>query len=138
MGIIIDKKKRNLKISIYIIQCFPLFNRNAPPKSILSFQSLRDKRFIEAKYRNHSLIKDNDGIILYGLKDTPGYIVCKEMDDYGLSQRGDTSLYRIPALTYFYLVGKATKQWLLCYISQQIVLTIETQRFRTIRINARV
>lgn len=69
----------------------------------------KEIQFIEAKYRNKSHIKDTDGIIVYGLKDTPGYVVTKEIDDFGLSKRGDTSLYRIPAVVYFYLLGKGIK-----------------------------
>ena len=69
----------------------------------------KDIQYIEAKYRNKSHIRDSDGIVIYGLKNTPGYVVTKEMEDFGLSKRGETSLYRIPAVAFFYLLGKAIK-----------------------------
>lgn len=69
----------------------------------------QDIQYVEAKYRHQSHIKDTDGIIVRGLKDTPGYIITKDLDDYGLFKRGETSLYRIPALAYFYLLGQNIK-----------------------------
>lgn len=69
----------------------------------------KDIQYIEAKYRNKSHIKDTDGIVVYGLKNTPGYVVTKETDDFGLSKRGETKLFRIPAVAFCYLLGKGTK-----------------------------
>ncbi len=66
----------------------------------------KDKQYIEAKYRKNSHIKDSDGIVVYGLKDAPGYVISKDVDDFGLSKRGEISLYRIPAIAYVYLLGK--------------------------------
>lgn len=63
-------------------------------------------QYIEAKYRGHSSIKDKDGIVVFGLKDTPGYVITKEIEDYGLTERNGTSLYRIPAVAFLYLIGK--------------------------------
>lgn len=68
-----------------------------------------DIQYIEAKYRKNSHIKDTDGIIVYGLKNVPGYVVSKESDDFGLIKRGETSLYRIPAIAFTYLLGKRKK-----------------------------
>jgi len=68
-----------------------------------------DYQFIEAKYRNNAHISDNDGIVVFGLKDIPGYVITKDTNDFGLFKRKDTSLYRIPAVAYFYLLGKNTK-----------------------------
>ncbi len=65
-----------------------------------------DIQYVEAKYRTHSHIKDSDGIIAYGLKNIPGYVVSKEMDDFGLFKRGETTLYKLPAVAYAYLLGK--------------------------------
>ena len=65
-----------------------------------------DLQYIEAKYRNNSVIKDSDGIIVFGMKDTPGYVITKDPDDFGLTERKQTKLYRIPAVAYFYLVGR--------------------------------
>lgn len=65
-----------------------------------------DLQYIEAKYRNNSVIKDSDGIVVFGTKDTPGYVITKDPDDYGLTERKQTKLYRIPAVAYFYLIGK--------------------------------
>ncbi len=69
----------------------------------------KDIQYIETKYRKHSHIKDSDGILSYGLKNVPGYVVSKELDDFGLVKRGETALYRIPALAYAYLLGKNKK-----------------------------
>lgn len=66
----------------------------------------KDIQYVEAKYRNKSHIKDKDAIVVYGLKDVPGYVITKDIDDYGLQSRGNTNLYRIPAIAYFYLLGK--------------------------------
>jgi len=66
----------------------------------------RDIQYVEAKYRHKAHIKDSDGIIVYGMKDVPGYVVSKEVDDFGLFDRNGTKLYRIPALAYAYLLGK--------------------------------
>ena len=68
-----------------------------------------DIQYVEAKYRHQSHIKDDDAIVVYGLKETPGYVITKEADDWGMDNRDNTSLYRIPAIAYFYLLGKYTK-----------------------------
>lgn len=64
-------------------------------------------QYIEAKMRNRATIKDDDGIVLYGIKGTPGYVISKENTDYGLLQREQTSLYRIPAFAFLYLIGNS-------------------------------
>ena len=69
----------------------------------------KDIQYIEAKYRNKAHIKDSDGIVVFGFNDIPGYVVTKDVSDYGLFPRGKTSLYRIPAIAYFYLLGKMKK-----------------------------
>ena len=56
--------------------------------------------------RNDSAIKDTDGIVAFGMPNTPGYVISKEPDDYGLTERKGTKLYRIPAVAYFYLIGR--------------------------------
>ena len=63
-------------------------------------------QLVEAKARNNSVIKDDDGIIVYGIKDIPGYVITKDSMDYGLTERKGTSLYRIPAVVFLYLIGK--------------------------------
>lgn len=65
-----------------------------------------DEQYIEAKYRNDSTIKDSDGIVSLGMQNTPGYVITKDPEDYGLTERKGTKLYRIPAVAYFYLIGK--------------------------------
>ncbi len=70
----------------------------------------RDIQYIEAKYRSNSRIKDSDGIVIIGLENTPGYVITKEAVDFGLQERGKTKLYRIPAVAYCYLLGKAKAQ----------------------------
>jgi predicted AAA+ superfamily ATPase len=65
-----------------------------------------DLQYIEAKYRNNSPIRDSDGIVVFGMKDTPGYVITKDPGDFGLTQRKETTLYRIPAVAYFYLIGR--------------------------------
>lgn len=65
-----------------------------------------DLQYIEAKYRNNSSVRDSDGIVVFGMKDTPGYVITKDPDDFGLTERKQTKLYRIPAVAYFYLIGR--------------------------------
>lgn len=65
-----------------------------------------DVQYVEAKYRNDSIIKDTDGIVVFGMENTPGYVITKNPEDYGLTERKDTKLYRIPAVAYFYLIGR--------------------------------
>ena len=55
-------------------------------------------QYVEAKMRNNSTVKDDNGIIVYGLKNTPGYVISKTATDYGLTQRNETQLYRVPAV----------------------------------------
>ena len=69
-------------------------------------ESGTDIQYIEVKFRKNSHIKDTDEIIVYGLKNVPGYIISKETDDFGLFKRGETSLYRIPVIAFIYLLGK--------------------------------
>ena len=91
-------------------------------KSLLQVGYIRDKKgqeadiaisdgydftqLIEVKARNNSQIKESDGIIIYGIKDIPGYVVTKDAMDFGLYNRGETSLYKIPAVAFLYLIGK--------------------------------
>ncbi|MBQ9210957.1 MAG: ATP-binding protein [Clostridia bacterium] len=63
-------------------------------------------QLVESKYRNQSTIKDQDMIISEALADTPGYVITKDVLDFGLTQRKDTQLYRIPAPAYLYLMGR--------------------------------
>ena len=69
-------------------------------------ENSQDFQYVESKFRNNSVIKDTDGIVVYGMEDTPGYIITKDADDFGLSERKGTKLYRIPAVAYFYLSGR--------------------------------
>ena len=62
-------------------------------------------QYVEAKMRRRSTIKDDDGIVVYGLEETPGYVISKDSTDFGLTKRGNTSLYRIPAFAFLYLIG---------------------------------
>ena len=68
----------------------------------------RPIQFIEAKMRNNSTIKNDNGIVVYGMEDTPGYVITKNEADFGLTERGKTSLYRIPAYAFLYLIGVPT------------------------------
>ncbi len=63
-------------------------------------------QYVEAKMRRNSTVKDDNGIIIYGMHDTPGYVISKEATDYSLTTRGETQLYRIPAFAFLYLLGK--------------------------------
>ena len=65
-----------------------------------------DIQYIESKHRNVSTIKDTDGIVVFGMEDTPGYVITKDVDDFGLTERKNTRLYRIPAVAYFFLIGR--------------------------------
>ena len=48
----------------------------------------------------------DNGVVSLGMPNTPGYVITKDPDDYGLSERKETELYRIPAVAYFYLIGR--------------------------------
>ena len=63
-------------------------------------------QFIEAKMRNNTRIGDDNGIVVYGMKDTPGYVITKNAADFGLYNKNITSLYHIPAFAFLYLLGK--------------------------------
>ena len=67
-------------------------------------------QFVEAKMRNNSTIKNDKGIIVYGMEDTPGYVITKNEVDFGLTERVKTSLCRIPAYAFLYLIGVPTTQ----------------------------
>lgn len=70
----------------------------------------RPIQYIEAKMRNNSTVKDDNGIVIYGLEDVPGYVISKNATDFGLSDRKGTQLYRIPAFAFLYLIGKTQKE----------------------------
>ena len=57
-------------------------------------------QYIEAKMRNNSTVKDDNGIVIYGMKDIPRYVISKNATDYGLTKRKETQLYRIPAFAF--------------------------------------
>lgn len=67
-------------------------------------------QYIEAKMRNNSTVKDDNGIVIYGMADIPGYVIAKNATDFGLTTRGSTQLYRIPAFAFLYLIGKTQKE----------------------------
>ena len=69
----------------------------------------RPIQYIEAKMRNNSSVKDDNGIVIYGMKDVPGYVISKNATDFGLRDRSETQLYRIPAFAFLYLIGKNQK-----------------------------
>ena len=66
-------------------------------------------QYIEAKMRYNSTVKDDNGIVIYGMKDIPGYVISKNATDYALTKRKETQLYRIPAFAFLYLIGKNQK-----------------------------
>ena len=68
-------------------------------------------QYVEAKMRNNSTVKDDNGIIVYGLKNTPGYVISKTATDYGLTQRNETQLYRVPAFAFLYIIGKTHREF---------------------------
>lgn len=68
-----------------------------------------DIQYVEPKNRNNSIIKDTDGIVVLGMPNIPGYVITKNNDDYGLSERKNTTLYRIPIVVFLYLIGKNKK-----------------------------
>lgn len=69
----------------------------------------RPFQYIEAKMRNNAAVRDDSGIVLYGMRDTPGYVISKAAADYGLTDRKGTQLYHIPAFAFLYLVGRPQK-----------------------------
>ncbi len=64
-------------------------------------------QYIEAKMRNNSTVKDDNGIVIYGMKDTPGYVITQNNTDFGITERQNTKLYRIPAFAFLYLIGRS-------------------------------
>ena len=56
------------------------------------------------------LQKNDIDIRAFSVADTPGYVISKNPTDFGLSERGATSLYRISAYTFLYLIGKQHNQ----------------------------
>jgi len=79
----------------------------------------RPIQYIEAKMRNNSTVKDDNGIVIYGLADVPGYVISKNATDFGLSDRKDTQLYRIPAFAFLYLIGKTQKDRAIAALNEQ-------------------
>lgn len=63
-------------------------------------------QYIEAKMRNNATVRDDSGIVIYGMKDIPGYVITKTAADYGLTERKNTQFYHIPAFAFLYLLGK--------------------------------
>ncbi|MBE6551963.1 MAG: ATP-binding protein [Ruminococcaceae bacterium] len=70
----------------------------------------RPIQYIEAKMRSNSTVKDDNGIVVYGMEDVPGYVITKNAVDFGLSERKGTQLYRIPAFAFLYLIGKTQEK----------------------------
>ena len=64
------------------------------------------RQLVESKVRNQSAIRDSDLIITAALPHQPGYVITKSSTDYGLSKRENTTIYRIPAVTYLFLLGQ--------------------------------
>lgn len=62
-------------------------------------------QLVESKYRNNSPVKDTDMILKAALPGQPGYIITKSPDDFGLQNRNQSEIYRIPAPAYLYLMG---------------------------------
>ncbi len=60
--------------------------------------------------RNNSTIKDDNGIVVYSLKDVLGYVISKNATDFGLNERKRTRFYRTPAFAFLYLIGKTQKE----------------------------
>jgi predicted AAA+ superfamily ATPase len=65
------------------------YNRtdNGQEIDIVVRENANDIQYIEAKYRNDSVIKDTDGIVVYGMKNTPGYVITKNPEDYGICEK---------------------------------------------------
>ncbi len=60
---------------------------------------------IEVKYREQSKINEDDAIIEQGNKISPGFVVTKRPNDFGLFEYNNTSIYKIPAPAFLYLLG---------------------------------
>lgn len=58
-------------------------------------------RYIETKMRNNTAIKDDNGIVIYGMKDVPGYVITKAATVMAWLS-GNTQLYRISAFTFLF------------------------------------
>ena len=60
---------------------------------------------IEVKYREQSKILENDAIIEEGNDKIPGLVITKRANDFGRFEYGNTSIYKIPAPAFLYLLG---------------------------------
>ena len=83
------------------------YTKNSDNKEIdiVITYSSKTVQYIESKMKNNSKIPDTDAIVANGLKEAPGYVISKDIGDFGLSQRNETQIYRIPAQAFLYLIG---------------------------------
>jgi hypothetical protein len=71
----------------------------------------RNKILIEVKYRETSVIKEDDAIVTMSASACPGLVVTKRDTDFGLYQYpNDKAIYKIPAFAFLYLLGLAEKE----------------------------
>jgi len=68
------------------------------------------RQLIESKVRNQSMIREHDLIITAALDHQPGYVITKNISDYGLSSREKAEIYRIPSTAFLYLLGQMKYQ----------------------------
>ena len=72
----------------------------------------RQKILCEVKYRNNSHILSSDAIVELcqdeDSKITNAFLITKQLDDYGITKhKTATPIFRIPAIAFLYLLGKA-------------------------------
>ena len=65
-----------------------------------------DSILIEVKYREQSVIKEDDAIVALSKERLPGLVITKRNDDFGLYEYpNNKKIYKIPAHAFLYLLG---------------------------------
>lgn len=72
----------------------------------------REKILCEVKYRNNSHIPATDAIVELcrdeSSKVTNAFLITKQLDDFGIANHEtNVPIFRIPAIAFLYLLGKA-------------------------------
>jgi hypothetical protein len=71
----------------------------------------RNRILIEVKYRETSVIKEDDAIVTMSTSHQPGLVVTKRDGDFGFYQYpNNKAIYKIPAFAFLYLLGLAEKE----------------------------
>ena len=53
-------------------------------------------QYVEAKFKNNFAVTDTDGLVVYGMENTPGYVITKDADDFANLANMDYIWYASP------------------------------------------